>query len=72
VGIWAEAHGGIGHIDVEGDAWRQESIVGSIFEGHVRVRDGHLYPFIKGMAHINAEANLVLTEADPFCWGIRP
>jgi proline racemase len=31
-----------------------------------------LYPFIKGMAHINAEANLVLTEADPFCWGIRP
>jgi 4-hydroxyproline epimerase len=56
----------------EGDIWRQESIVGSIFEGHVRVRDGHLYPFIKGMAHINAEANLVLTEADPFCWGIRP
>jgi 4-hydroxyproline epimerase len=56
----------------EGEVWRQESVVGSVFEGCVRVRDGHVYPFIKGMAHINAEADLVFNEADPFCWGIRP
>ena len=56
----------------EGEVWRQESIVGSIFEGCIRVREGRVYPFIKGKAHINAEANLVLEEADPFCWGIRP
>lgn len=55
----------------EGEVWRQESIVGSIFEGCVRVRDGRIYPFIKGKAYVNAEADLMLDEADPFCWGIR-
>jgi 4-hydroxyproline epimerase len=56
----------------EGEVWRQESVVGSIFEGWVRVRDGRIFPFIKGRAHVNSEANLLLGEADPFCWGIRP
>jgi len=55
----------------EGEVWRQESVVGSIFEGWVRVRDGRIFPFIKGRAHVNSEANLLLAEADPFCWGIR-
>ena len=55
----------------EGEVWRQESVVGSIFEGWVRVRDGRIFPFIKGRAHVNSEANLLLGEADPFCWGIR-
>lgn len=56
----------------EGQVWRQESIVGSVFEGRIEIRDGQVMPFITGSAHINSEAHLILDEADPFCWGIRP
>jgi 4-hydroxyproline epimerase len=56
----------------EGQVWKQESIVGSIFEGSVRVRDGQLYPSFKGSAFVNAEVELILNEHDPFCMGIRP
>jgi 4-hydroxyproline epimerase len=55
----------------EGQVWRQESIVGSVFEGSVAVRDGKIYPSIKGSAFVNAEAELVLNPNDPFCMGIR-
>jgi 4-hydroxyproline epimerase len=55
----------------EGQVWRQESIVGSVFEGRVQVRDGKLYPSIKGSAFVNAEAELVLDPRDPLCMGIR-
>ncbi len=55
----------------EGATWRQESIVGSVFEGSVRAVDGQLYPTIKGLAFVNAELDLILDERDPFCWGIR-
>lgn len=55
----------------EGQTWRQESIVGSVFEGSVKVRDGKVYPSIKGSAFVNAEAELVLDPRDPLCMGIR-
>jgi 4-hydroxyproline epimerase len=55
----------------EGQVWKQESIVGSVFEGSVAVRDGKVYPSIKGSAFVNAEAELVLDAKDPFCMGIR-
>lgn len=55
----------------EGQVWKQESIVGSIFEGTISIRDGKIYPSIKGSAFVNAEAELVLDPKDPFCWGIR-
>jgi 4-hydroxyproline epimerase len=55
----------------EGQTWKQESIVGSIFEGSVTVRDGKVYPSITGSAFVNAEADLVLDSRDPFCLGIR-
>lgn len=55
----------------EGQVWRQESIVGSVFEGSITVRDGKVYPSIKGSAFVNAEAELVLDPHDPFCLGIR-
>ena len=55
----------------EGQVWRQESIVGSVFEGSVKVRDGRVYPSIKGSAFVNAEAELVLDPRDPLCMGIR-
>jgi 4-hydroxyproline epimerase len=54
-----------------GEVWRQESIVGSVFEARVEERDGHLMPFIRGSAFVNSDARLLLDERDPFCWGIR-
>ena len=59
----------------EGQIWRQESIVGSVFEGSLRAApsdDGKIHPTIKGAAFVNAEAELILDERDPFCDGIRP
>ena len=55
----------------QGQVWKQESIVGSVFEGSVSVRDGKVYPSITGSAFVNSEAELVLDPKDPFCWGIR-
>ena len=55
----------------EGQVWCQESIVGSVFEGSVTIVDGKIYPQITGRAYINAEADLILDECDPFCYGIR-
>jgi 4-hydroxyproline epimerase len=55
----------------EGEIWRQESIVGGLFEGQVEVHGGNVYPLIRGRAYVNAEVKLVLDARDPFCWGIR-
>jgi 4-hydroxyproline epimerase len=55
----------------EGQTWRQESIVGSVFEGTVKIREGKVYPSITGSAFVNAETELVLDPQDPFCMGIR-
>jgi 4-hydroxyproline epimerase len=55
----------------EGQVWKQESIVGSVFEGRITIRDGKVYPSIKGSAFVNAEADLVLDPRDPLCMGIR-
>lgn len=54
-----------------GQPWRQESIVGSVFEGTVEPRGEGVIPTIRGTAHVTAEATLLLDPADPFCWGIR-
>jgi len=55
----------------EGQTWKQESIVGSVFEGSIVIRGDKVYPSIKGSAFVNAEADLVLDPHDPFCMGIR-
>jgi 4-hydroxyproline epimerase len=55
----------------EGQTWRQESIIGSVFEGSIKVRDGKVYPSIKGAAFVNAEADLLLDPRDPLSMGIR-
>jgi 4-hydroxyproline epimerase len=54
-----------------GVTWRQESVIGSVFEGSVAIRDGEIVPSITGRAFVNAESVLLLDEADPFCWGIQ-
>jgi 4-hydroxyproline epimerase len=53
-----------------GDVWRQESIVGSVFEGSVRIEDGVIWPVVKGSAFVTAEADLLLDPRDPFRTGI--
>jgi 4-hydroxyproline epimerase len=52
-----------------GEVWRQESILGSVFEGTYAVRDGQVIPRIKGSAYITAEATLLLDDRDPFRTG---
>jgi 4-hydroxyproline epimerase len=54
-----------------GEVWRQESIIGSVFEGSVELAGEEVIPTIRGTAHVNAESTLLLNHEDPFCWGIR-
>ncbi|HEX7961728.1 MAG TPA: 4-hydroxyproline epimerase [Terriglobales bacterium] len=53
-----------------GQVWRQESIVGSVFEVRVRAEDGKVLPSITGTAFVNAEGDLIVDERDPFGCGI--
>lgn len=55
----------------EGQIWRQESIIGSLFEGQLRVEREKLIPTISGNAYISAETKLVLEPEDPFVYGIN-
>ena len=51
--------------------WRQESIIGSVFEGSLGLGDkGELVPSITGSAYITAEGILRFDSADPFKAGI--
>ncbi|MEI7684301.1 MAG: proline racemase family protein [Planctomycetota bacterium] len=59
-----------GHLK-EGQIWRQESIIGSIFEGSFRVTDEAVIPLIAGSAYVSSEAILILDPEDPFQMGIR-
>ena len=53
-----------------GQVWRQESITGSIFEGHIELENNQIIPFVKGSAFVTAQSELVFDERDEFCWGI--
>jgi 4-hydroxyproline epimerase len=53
-----------------GAVWRQESIIGSVFEASYEVVNGNIVPTIVGRAHVTGEASLNLDPEDPFCWGI--
>ena len=50
--------------------WRQESLVGSIFEGSVKLVGDVIIPIISGTAHVTAELELILDAADPYRYGI--
>jgi 4-hydroxyproline epimerase len=59
----------------EGQAWIQEGILGSSFQGEYQWEDrvrGRVLPVVTGTAHVTAEATLILSDVDPFQWGIRP
>ncbi len=55
----------------EGQVWRQESIVGSVFEASVAVKDGKLIPSIRGSAYVTGQGRLLFDPGDPFVEGIR-
>ena len=54
-----------------GNVWRQESIVGSVFEASGQIEAQRVVPRIRGSAFVTMEATLLLDERDPFCMGIR-
>lgn len=58
-----------------GQVWRQQGIVGSIFEGSYALDEtlpaGQVVPSIRGHAHVSAEATLVFDPRDPFAWGLH-
>jgi 4-hydroxyproline epimerase len=53
-----------------GEVWRQEGILGTVFEGSIRVVDGKVVPTIAGRAWITAETTLLFDASDPFASGI--
>ncbi|MBV6320347.1 4-hydroxyproline epimerase [Duganella violaceipulchra] len=55
----------------EGALWKQESVIGSVFEASYRYRGEQLIPSIRGRAWVNSQAQLLLDPTDPFVWGIR-
>ena len=56
---------------IQGQVWRQESIIGSLFEGTAGFVDGRIRPRIRGTAYVNAESTLIVDPSDPFAMGIR-
>jgi 4-hydroxyproline epimerase len=56
---------------VEGQVWRQQSVIGSIFEGQIQREGENLIPTITGEAWVMAEGNLMIDERDPFADGIK-
>ncbi len=53
-----------------GEVWRQESILGSVFEATGELHGDQVLPTITGTSYITAEATLIVEEADPFATGV--
>ncbi|HET9106158.1 MAG TPA: proline racemase family protein [Steroidobacteraceae bacterium] len=55
-----------------GEVWRQEGILGTVFEASYRSGSRGVLPRICGRAYITAESRLLIDARDPFAWGIGP
>ena len=53
-----------------GEVWRQESVIGSVFEGQYEAAPEGVIPTITGQAFVTAETTLLFDERDPFRRGI--
>ena len=53
-----------------GQTWKQESVIGSIFEATAQVVNGKVIPTIRGSAHVTSEGTLHFNDSDPFRTGI--
>jgi 4-hydroxyproline epimerase len=61
-----------------GQVYRQESVVGSIFQASYQLDQSTgstipcaIVPTIEGFAYVNGSAELLLDHSDPFCWGLE-
>ncbi len=57
-----------------GEVWRQESVIGTLFEATFTVDENHrdrVLPHITGAAYVTNEATLIFDDADPLCWGLN-
>ncbi|HEY2785256.1 MAG TPA: proline racemase family protein [Fimbriiglobus sp.] len=56
-----------------GDVWRQESVLGTVFEGRYDAHEnGTIIPAITGSAYLTAESVLLVENDDPAGHGWRP
>lgn len=53
-----------------GEAWRQESVCGSVFEASYRWAGEQVVPQIRGRAYVTAEGMLLMDPQDPWKHGI--
>jgi 4-hydroxyproline epimerase len=53
-----------------GQLWRQQGILGTVFEGSYQIENGQVIPSITGSAFVTAEGRLILNSEDPFRTGI--
>src|SRR5699024_10690029 len=53
-----------------GTVWKQEGILGSVFEGSCRPTRRGVLPIVTGNAHVTARSTLIVQDEDPFAWGI--
>jgi 4-hydroxyproline epimerase len=55
-----------------GALWKQEGILGTVFQGSVREgHDGEVRPSIRGRAWVTGESKLLFDDDDPFASGIK-
>ncbi|MCJ8271751.1 MAG: proline racemase family protein [Psychrosphaera sp.] len=52
-----------------GELWRQQSIIGSIFEGSVRIDDDKIIPIISGESFVTMDSKVLSAPDDPFVNG---
>lgn len=52
-----------------GQLWRQESILGSVFEATYQAGEHGILPRITGHAFVTGRAALLIDDNDPFTWG---
>ncbi len=53
-----------------GQTWKQQSVVGSIFEGSIQLDGDKIIPTITGEAWVMSEGTILVDERDPFGTGI--
>ncbi len=53
-----------------GQTWKQQSVVGSIFEGSIQIEGDRIIPTITGEAWVMSEGTILVDERDPFGKGI--
>ena len=55
-----------------GQTWRQQSVIGSIFEASYRAADAaRVVPTVAGRAFVTADVTVVIDSQDPFAFGLN-